>query len=217
MTTINEWQGIALFIVLVAGIRCTTTIDAIGSGGADSDIDVTTAVGGDGAGPVTHTATAAAGFFEVDAPCGSYFDWDSCEVTKLLVETPSIDTGSAELIGAWRRCNEAAPGPFPIGVNFLADGTVYRMYRKSNPIGVGTKNLVHCGDTPSDHGTWELAPRDADIYVLRISWNDGAAETFELKFYQEFLGFGLLHGITDSLETTERFARQAALIEGTIP
>ncbi len=222
----------SLGALLTIPFACTTSLDAIGSGGGENTGPSSTFGTGFGT-----TSTIASGLTTVgvvvattsglspgpEPPCGLYYDFDTCEAYDTL-DWPTLLEGTNALPRAWRRCNDSFAGTFAVGVLFESNGAVYRMYRKPNPYVVGTENVVYCGNTPADTGLWSLSDPgegggggDGPGLELSIAWDDGQTETFDFVFYQGLSSFGLLHGPVDTIQDTERFVQQAAFIEGTNP
>jgi hypothetical protein len=221
----------SLGALLTIPFACTTSLDAIGSGGGETtgttgpswnngtanvSGGVTTANGG-------VVATTSGAFPSPEPPCGLYYDFDGCEADATL-DSPTLGQATDALPRAWRRCNDIYGGEFTVGILFEPNGSVFRMYRKPNPYPTGTENVVYCGNTPADTGLWSLSdPGEGGGggagpgQALSIAWDDGQTDTFDIVFYQGLNAFGLLHGPVDTLEDTERFVQQAAFIEGTKP
>ncbi len=221
----------SLGVLLTIPFACTTSLDAIGSGGGattgttgpswnNGTVNVTgaaTTVNG------VVVATTSGAFPGPEPPCGLYYDFDACEADDMLA-WPTLAEATDALPRAWRRCNDIYGGEFTVGILFEPNGSAYRMYRKTNPYPTGTENVVYCGNTPADSGLWSLSDAgeggggggdDGPEQVLSIAWDDGQTQDFPIVFYFGLDSFGLLHGPVDTLEDTERFVQQAALIPGT--
>ncbi len=196
---------------------CTQSIDAVGGTGGFGDVGAAAiAVGGS---TVASTGVVGGGIYP-ESPCGSFYDWASCEVESGDHVEPSISAASDFLAGTWRRCDESGTGDFPVGVLFYPDGTVFRLFRAPNPY-VGSANIVHCSEAPADRGLWSLDDNTgggADAgFRLDIQWDDGAQMSLPLVIYDGVAAFGLLHGETDADDTTERFIPEADFIPGSEP
>lgn len=208
--------GLALSI---PGACTSTSIDAIGTGGF-GDVGVGPVITvGTGVATIATTGVVAGGLYP-ESPCGSFYDWASCEVHSGNHVEPSISTATDFLADAWRRCDESGTGDFPVGVLFYPDGTVFRLFRAENPY-VGSTNIVHCKDAPTDRGLWSLDENiggGADAgFRLDIQWDDGAETSLPLVIYEGVAAFGLLHGEADADDTTERFIPEADFIPGSEP
>jgi hypothetical protein len=208
----RSFGALALLAALGSPGACTTSIDAVGTGGGD--------IGSVGFASTTIGTTGFAGATVTtgpypDSPCGSYYDWASCEVPALAHAEMPIEDASQMLAGTWRRCSEETNGYFPIGVRFIADGTVYRLFRAPNP-GTGTENLVHCIDDDAHHGVWSLEENTgggSGGMQLEIEWDDGTTLSSALVIYDGAPAFGLLHSEIDD-DQTERFEPEANAIPG---
>jgi hypothetical protein len=202
---------LALFGALGSPGACTTSIDAVGAGGNG---DVGAIAVGNGITSTIATTTAGTGVYP-DSPCGSFYDWPSCEVLDGDHAEMPIDDATQMLAGTWRRCNDDFAGTFPVGVRFVADGTVYRLFRMPNP-GAGSQNIVYCTHDSAHQGTWALEENTGGGSAgmsLDIEWDDGASFSTDLVIYDGVPAFGLLHGAIDD-ESTERFTFEADAIPG---
>ncbi|MBL9027851.1 MAG: hypothetical protein JNL21_37010 [Myxococcales bacterium] len=193
---------------------CTTSIDAIASGGAPPAPELPIS-------PATTTIVVTGWQVgEPRPPCGAYFDLGTCDVGDATPTKTTVDEAVAALDGVWLRCNPGSGGAFPVGVKLEAGGSVSRMLRIENVYGLGTATVAVCSSDSADEGIWsieEVFGTGAAEYTLTILWNGGEVESFGLVFYSDLLGFGLLHSETDSAETTERFMPQGELVPGTLP
>lgn len=207
-------------VMLMLGLpgACTTSIDAIGTGGAGDVGAVGSTIGH--ATTAFSVAAATGGSVYPPSPCGSFYDWDSCTVDTLDHLDVTTEQAGLTLVRTWRRCNEEVAGEFPVGVQFRGDQTVYNLYRSPNPSS-GTENIVHCSYLAADKGYWELEENTgggpADGKRLNVAWNDGSGFTLVVVMYDDDPpAFGLVHGELDD-DQTERFVPEADKIDGSDP
>ncbi len=200
--------------VVASAVGCTTSLDAIGSGGGGAEPSFASSTVGTAAG----STVATSGPHAVPvAPCGVHYDVDSCFVADTTPALLSAADASSLLAGAWRRCDEDGPGAFPVGLKLFEDGGVYRMYRHDNEWDGLTETVVSCGTATNDAGTWTVSDAPgggASPPVLSITWDDGSEDTFELLFFEQSSKLGLVYGADVGVG---HFGPQAGLVPGTMP